>query len=82
MHGSEQPFRGLVQIVITPFHSDETIDVRSLHRLTTDALDAGASALTVRGVSSEAAFVDEDERRAIVAAVRAVNARRCWSSAA
>lgn len=72
-HGSETPFRGLIQIVITPFRLDGAIDFRSLRRLTADALAAGASALTVLGVSSEAAFVDEDERRSILGAVRAVN---------
>lgn len=64
---------GLVHIVITPFHADSTIDFDSLVRLTQSALDEGASALTVLGVSSEAAYLDEEERRQVVRAVLDVN---------
>ncbi|MBA3382994.1 MAG: dihydrodipicolinate synthase family protein, partial [Actinobacteria bacterium] len=56
-------FEGLLQIVITPFHTDGTIDFRSVDRLTRSVLGEGASALTVLGVSSEAAYLDEEERR-------------------
>lgn len=64
---------GLVQIIITPFHADGTIDFDSLARLTQVALDEGASALTALGVSSEAAYLDDAERREVVQAVLAVN---------
>jgi len=64
---------GLVQIIITPFHADGTIDFDSLARLTQAALDEGASALTVLGVSSEAAYLDEEERHQVVRGVLEVN---------
>jgi 4-hydroxy-tetrahydrodipicolinate synthase len=66
-------YRGLVQIIITPFHGDGSLDLPGLRALTRDALEAGAAALTILGVSSEAAFVDEDERRKIVRTILEVN---------
>jgi len=63
-------FEGLLQIVITPFHADGSIDFRSVDRLTRSVLAEGASALTVLGVSSEAAYLDEAERRKVIEAVQ------------
>ena len=64
--------RGLIQIVITPFNGEGALDIRSLERLTADAVESGASALTVLGVSSEAALLSEDERRSVVTVVNNV----------
>jgi len=61
---------GLIQIIITPFQADGAIDFESLRRLTRSAVDEGASALAALGVSSEASYLDEDERRQVLQAVR------------
>jgi 4-hydroxy-tetrahydrodipicolinate synthase len=57
---------GIFNILATPFHADESLDVESLRRLVDFQLDKGAYGLTILGVLGEAAKMSVDERRQVV----------------
>lgn len=59
-------FAGLTQVVVTPFAPDGALDEASLRRLVRSVVAEGAAALTPLGVSSEALYLDEDERRRVL----------------
>lgn len=68
-----EPFRfeGVFSVLPTAFHGDGTLDLGGTAALARASRDAGVAGLTVLGVMGEAAELDEDERRRVVASVLA-----------
>lgn len=62
-------YAGLFHVLATPFDAANRIDVPSLRRLVTWALDAGASGLVALGVMGESAHLDDDERALVMQVV-------------
>jgi 4-hydroxy-tetrahydrodipicolinate synthase len=58
---------GVWNIVPTPFHPDETLDVESLRTLTDFVVASGVDGMTILGVLGEGAKVSDSERSTIVA---------------
>lgn len=68
--------RGIIPPIATPLTSAEDVDVAGMHRLVNFLLDAGVHGIFVMGGTGEFAFLrDRERRRAIEAAVDAVNGR-------
>lgn len=67
------PFRldGVFTVLPTAFRDDGALDLAGTGALVGAAADAGVGGLTVLGVMGEAAELTEDERRQVVACVRA-----------
>ncbi|PJF23949.1 MAG: dihydrodipicolinate synthase family protein, partial [Phototrophicales bacterium] len=63
---------GIYNILATPFHADETLDLASLRRLVEFQLEMDAMGLTILGVLGEAAKLTLDERAAVMDTVMAV----------
>lgn len=63
---------GIYNILATPFHADESLDLASLRRLVEFQLEIGAMGLTILGVLGEAAKLTLDERAAVMDTVMAV----------
>jgi 4-hydroxy-tetrahydrodipicolinate synthase len=55
-------FAGVNNVLVTPFDADGRIDVSSLRRLVSAAIDSGADGLTALGVNGEAGVLEPDER--------------------
>ncbi|TIU27372.1 MAG: dihydrodipicolinate synthase family protein, partial [Mesorhizobium sp.] len=69
-------FTGVVPPVVTPLHSDFTIDFASFTRTIENLLDGGVHGLFVLGSTSEVVFHDAAGRRAIIEhAVKVNNGR-------
>jgi 4-hydroxy-tetrahydrodipicolinate synthase len=69
-----QPFTytGVIPILTTPFHDDESLDLDSLARLIEFNAAAGVDAITVLGLLGESNRLTDDERaRIVTAAVKA-----------
>ena len=58
--------RGVWNIVPTPFHPDEELDLQSLRTLTDFVVGSGVDGMTILGVLGEGAKVTDRERSAIV----------------
>ena len=58
---------GIVPILATPFHDDETLDLDSLSRLIEFMIATGVDGITVLGVLGESNRLNDDERAQIVA---------------
>ncbi len=69
-------FRGVYLPVITPFAADGSVAHDALARLCADALDAGCTGIVALGTTGEAAALDPDERRAVIATCAEVCAAR------
>jgi 4-hydroxy-tetrahydrodipicolinate synthase len=68
--------QGVVPILATPFHDDESLDAESLDRLVRFMIDAGTDGVTVLGVLGESNRLgDRDREAAIRAAVVAAGGR-------
>ncbi len=63
--------QGVWNIVPTPFHPDEGLDLDSLDTLTDFVVASGVDGMTILGVLGEAAKVSDAERSAIIGAVLA-----------
>ncbi|NUQ10977.1 MAG: dihydrodipicolinate synthase family protein [Gemmatimonadaceae bacterium] len=63
---------GVLGPLVTPFLADESLDVPSFVSNIRAHLSAGLSGVLVAGSTGEAALLDEDERRTLVAAARGV----------
>lgn len=59
-------FRGVAPALVTPFTSDDTIDVEAFRRLIDLQIDGGVSALVVLGTTGENPTITEAERRRLV----------------
>jgi 4-hydroxy-tetrahydrodipicolinate synthase len=59
---------GLLAPVVTPFAADGSVDLDALERLAAELLDAGATGLIALSTTGEPTSLDEQERRAVVAA--------------
>lgn len=59
-------YSGVVPILPTPFHADESLDLESLARLVTFHIEAGVDALTILGVLGEANTLTDDEARSVM----------------
>jgi 4-hydroxy-tetrahydrodipicolinate synthase len=57
---------GVWNIVPTPFHPDEELDLESLRSLTDFVIGHGVNGMTILGVLGEAAKVSDDERSAVI----------------
>jgi 4-hydroxy-tetrahydrodipicolinate synthase len=62
-------FTGVIPILATPFHDDESLDLDSLARLVRFNLEVGVDGLTVLGVLGEANRLTEGERLRVLEAV-------------
>jgi len=62
---------GVYSVLPTAFHDDGGLDLDGTAALVRATRDAGVAGLTVLGVMGEAAELSEDERRAVLACVRA-----------
>ena len=60
---------GVWNIVPTPFHPDEGLDLESLGTLTDFVVASGVDGMTILGVLGEGAKVSDSERSAIIDAV-------------
>lgn len=58
--------QGVVPILATPFHDDESLDLASLERTVRFMLDAGADGVTVLGVLGESNRLGDREREATI----------------
>lgn len=58
--------RGVWNIVPTPFHPDESLDLASLRTLTDFVVGSGVDGMTILGVLGEGAKVSDSERSAII----------------
>jgi 4-hydroxy-tetrahydrodipicolinate synthase len=58
--------RGVVPILATPFHEDESLDLESLDRLVRFMAGLGVDGVTVLGVLGEANRLNDREREAVV----------------
>ena len=73
---SPHPFHGVLPILPTPFHDDESLDLTSLAALVELMAAAGASGVVVLGVLGEAQRLLDVERAEVVAAAVAAAAGR------
>jgi 4-hydroxy-tetrahydrodipicolinate synthase len=69
-------FHGLGTAIVTPFHSDESVDHASLKKLVESQIAGGVDFLVACGSTGEASTLSEDETDAVVATViEAANGR-------
>ena len=67
--------RGLHVPLVTPFDEAGAVDLAALERLAEEVLDAGADGLVALATTAEASSLDERERDAVVAVLRARRGR-------
>lgn len=67
---------GVVPPVVTPLHTDGSIDVASLERLVEHLIESGVSGLFALGSSGETAYFTDDQRVEILQTIARVNAGR------
>lgn len=72
VRGTGHELRGLVPPLVTPFTDDDRIDLESLQRQASWLMDAGAQGLWLNGTTGEFFALNEAERTAAIASVRAV----------
>jgi 4-hydroxy-tetrahydrodipicolinate synthase len=58
--------RGVVPILVTPLHEDETLDLESLECLIEFMIGVGVQGITVLGVLGESNRLNDDERAALI----------------
>jgi 4-hydroxy-tetrahydrodipicolinate synthase len=69
-------FRGVIPILATPFHDDETLDLKSWQRLLEFMLDLRVDGVTILGVLGESNRLTDHERATLIErAVAVVNKR-------
>jgi 4-hydroxy-tetrahydrodipicolinate synthase len=68
-------FSGVIPILATPFHDDESVDLESLERLIRFNVEVGVDGITVLGLLGESnRLTDEERARTISTAVKAAGA--------
>lgn len=66
-------FQGVIPPVVTPRHTDGSIDTASLKNLTKHLLDGGVSGLFVLGSSGEVPYMTNTERELVVSTIAEAN---------
>jgi 4-hydroxy-tetrahydrodipicolinate synthase len=61
-------FTGVIPILATPFHDDESLDLESLHRMIVFNKSAGVQGVTLLGLLGESNRLSDDDRGRIIAA--------------
>ncbi len=61
--------QGVIPILVTPFHLDESIDLESLDRIVRFMIDAGTDGVTVLGVLGESNRLGDRDREAAIRCV-------------
>jgi 4-hydroxy-tetrahydrodipicolinate synthase len=69
-------FAGVIPILATPFHDDETLDLSSWQRLLEFMLALGVDGVTILGVLGESNRLNDEERQTLIEAAVAVIDRR------
>ncbi|MDD3180010.1 MAG: dihydrodipicolinate synthase family protein [Opitutaceae bacterium] len=69
MSAEASPFQGVIPVLPTPFHDDETLDLTSLERIVTFAVEQGVNGLTLLGVLGEANRLTGAERTRLIRVV-------------
>lgn len=73
---SDKVFQGVIPILATPFHDDESLDLDSWQRMLEFMVNLGVDGVTVLGVLGEANRLTDREREALVAsAVKTIDKR-------
>jgi 4-hydroxy-tetrahydrodipicolinate synthase len=67
---------GVIPILATPFHDDETLDLTSWQRMLEFMLELGVDGVTILGVLGESNRLNDEERRTLIEAAVAAIARR------
>lgn len=70
------PFRGLGVALVTPFHSDGSVDHEALAELVRFLIENGTDFLCVLGTTAETPCLTAEEKRAIIRTVKQANAGR------
>ncbi|MFN7924292.1 MAG: dihydrodipicolinate synthase family protein [Bryobacteraceae bacterium] len=66
MNPTLPPLKGVIPILATPFHDDESLDLASLDRMIRFFAEAGVDGVTVLGVLGESNRLTDQERTALV----------------
>jgi 4-hydroxy-tetrahydrodipicolinate synthase len=74
--GRPRAFAGVIPILATPFHDDESLDLDSWRRLLEFMVSIGVDGVTILGVLGESNRLSDEEREALIGAAVAVVARR------
>lgn len=61
--------KGIVPPVLTPFHTDGSLDLESLDRLVDHLLDAGVDGVFALGSSGQVAYLTDEQRQSVVARI-------------
>ncbi|MCZ4695119.1 4-hydroxy-tetrahydrodipicolinate synthase [Ancylomarina euxinus] len=69
-------FSGTGVAIITPFHTDGSIDFNSLTKLVDFQLNNGINYLVVMGTTGEAATLNKDEKKAVIDHIIKINNKR------
>src|SRR4051794_39536217 len=59
-------FRGVIPILATPFHDDESLDLESWRRLLEFMIQLDVNGVTILGVLGESNRLTDEERRALI----------------
>ncbi len=66
MQPMTQLFAGVIPILATPFHDDESLDLRSWQRILEFNLAIGANGVTILGVLGESNRLSDEERHTLI----------------
>lgn len=72
----KHPFRGLGVALVTPFHSDGSVDHEALAELVQFQIANGTDFLCVLGTTAETPCLSAEEKRAVIQTVKQANAGR------
>ena len=70
------PFKGMGIALITPFHSDYSVDTESLAKIVHHVIDNGADFLVVLGTTSEAPTLSAEEKNLVIKTILEANGNR------
>lgn len=68
--------KGVGVAVVTPFHTDKSIDYKALERVVEHVIEGGSDYLVVLGTTGEATTLTPSEKREVLAFVKKVNKKR------
>ena len=70
------PFKGMGIALITPFHSDHSVDTESLAKIVNHVIGNGADFLVVLGTTSEAPTLSAKEKNLVIKTILEANSKR------
>lgn len=70
------PFKGTGIALITPFHSDHSVDTESLTKIVHHVIDNGADFLVVLGTTSEAPTLSAEDKNLVIKTILEANVNR------